>query len=178
MPTTLYTSAAQESVIADHLPIFEMNGFKLQVDDHAPCGQRIKLVSVPFSKSVQFGPDDVNELASMLSDGYADFFFDGKDSKHYLLLNNQSLVPAVGARLAAEDSSVPSKQRIARLLLPKLMSMFASRACRSAVMIGTALKSNEMKSIVSQLQHIEQPWNCPHGRPTMRHLFDLQSLSK
>jgi len=22
---------------------------------------------------------------------------------------------------------------------------------------------------------IEQPWNCPHGRPTMRHLVDLES---
>ena len=22
---------------------------------------------------------------------------------------------------------------------------------------------------------IDQPWNCPHGRPTMRHLLDMKS---
>ena len=57
--------------------------------------------------------------------------------------------------------------------LPKLLSMYASRACRSAVMIGTSLDLTRMKAIVSQMSDVEQPWNCPHGRPTMRHLFDM-----
>jgi DNA mismatch repair protein PMS2 len=43
-------------------------------------------------------------------------------------------------------------------------------------MIGTALKLPVMQSIVGKMQHVEQPWNCPHGRPTMRHLVDLQAL--
>lgn len=25
---------------------------------------------------------------------------------------------------------------------------------------------------------IDQPWNCPHGRPTMRHLFSLSEFKK
>ena len=25
----------------------------------------------------------------------------------------------------------------------------------------------------AQLARLEQPWNCPHGRPTMRHLGSL-----
>ncbi|KDO31448.1 hypothetical protein SPRG_04063 [Saprolegnia parasitica CBS 223.65] len=62
------------------------------------------------------------------------------------------------------------------LRLPKVTSMFASRACRSAVMIGTALHKEEMLKIVTQLAVLDQPWNCPHGRPTMRHLVDLNSL--
>ena len=57
--------------------------------------------------------------------------------------------------------------------MPKLAAMFASRACRSAVMIGTALEPQAMTKIVRRLGSIEQPWNCPHGRPTMRHLTDL-----
>lgn len=24
---------------------------------------------------------------------------------------------------------------------------------------------------------MDQPWNCPHGRPTMRHLVDLRETS-
>ncbi|OQR98480.1 hypothetical protein ACHHYP_08612 [Achlya hypogyna] len=62
------------------------------------------------------------------------------------------------------------------LRLPKVTAMFASRACRSAVMIGTALHKEEMLKIVTQLASLDQPWNCPHGRPTMRHLVDLNSL--
>jgi len=54
--------------------------------------------------------------------------------------------------------------------------MYASRACRSAIMIGTALKQAEMEGVVHRLQGVEQPWNCPHGRPTLRHLVDLVGL--
>ena len=60
--------------------------------------------------------------------------------------------------------------------LPKLVSVYASRACRSAIMIGTALKHSEMRSILDKLPGVEQPWNCPHGRPTVRHLADLNAL--
>ncbi|CAG8533298.1 16067_t:CDS:10 [Funneliformis mosseae] len=30
--------------------------------------------------------------------------------------------------------------------------------------------------IVKRMGDIDQPWNCPHGRPTMRHLFDLSQV--
>ena len=55
--------------------------------------------------------------------------------------------------------------------------MMTMRACRSAVMIGTALELSKMKQIVSQLARLDQPWNCPHGRPTLRHLVDLEQLA-
>jgi DNA mismatch repair protein PMS2 len=54
--------------------------------------------------------------------------------------------------------------------LPKLHSLFASKACRSAIMIGTALSLSQMTRLLNQLASLDQPWNCPHGRPTMRHL--------
>lgn len=67
--------------------------------------------------------------------------------------------------------------------LPKALEMFASRACRSAVMIGQALDRRKMTKVrelhdcarctgqrpqrcmqlVRQLEGLEQPWNCPHG---------------
>ncbi|KAL1525310.1 hypothetical protein AB1Y20_020171 [Prymnesium parvum] len=71
--------------------------------------------------------------------------------------------------LIAEAPGQPCK-------LPKLRSMFAMRACRSSVMIGTALEHSKMKQLISQLADLEQPWNCPHGRPTLRHLVDLSAL--
>ena len=62
--------------------------------------------------------------------------------------------------------------------LPKLRSMFAMRACRSAIMIGTALEPSKMRQLVLQLAQLDQPWNCPHGRPTIRHLCDMEALSQ
>uniref|UniRef100_A0A3B3S4U8 Mismatch repair endonuclease PMS2 n=1 Tax=Paramormyrops kingsleyae TaxID=1676925 RepID=A0A3B3S4U8_9TELE len=60
----------------------------------------------------------------------------------------------------------------------RVRQMFASRACRKSVMIGTALKNSEMKKLVAHMGEIEQPWNCPHGRPTMRHLANLHMLTQ
>uniref|UniRef100_A0A146KSI0 Mismatch repair endonuclease PMS2 n=1 Tax=Lygus hesperus TaxID=30085 RepID=A0A146KSI0_LYGHE len=57
-------------------------------------------------------------------------------------------------------------------------AMFASRACRKSVMVGTALDFKEMKRLVSQMGTIEHPWNCPHGRPTMRHLVNMELVKK
>ena len=52
-------------------------------------------------------------------------------------------------------------------------AMLASRACRSSVMIGTALERRGMERILKHLSGLDAPWNCPHGRPTMRHLAVL-----
>lgn len=55
----------------------------------------------------------------------------------------------------------------------RVRAMFASRACRKSVMIGTALKKSDMRTLVDHMAEIDKPWNCPHGRPTIRHLVNL-----
>ncbi|TIB61057.1 hypothetical protein E3P78_02943 [Wallemia ichthyophaga] len=57
----------------------------------------------------------------------------------------------------------------------KAKDMFASRACRMSVMVGKSLKKKQMTSIVRNLSTLKQPWNCPHGRPTLRHLLSLEN---
>ncbi|KAI1784264.1 DNA mismatch repair protein MutL [Ganoderma leucocontextum] len=52
-------------------------------------------------------------------------------------------------------------------------AMFAMRACRKSIMIGTALNRRQMTSVVQHMGTMDQPWHCPHGRPTMRHLSDI-----
>ena len=52
----------------------------------------------------------------------------------------------------------------------KMLRMLASRACRNSIMIGTALSHAEMSKIVLNLATLKKPWNCPHGRPTVRYL--------
>ncbi|XP_066250470.1 mismatch repair endonuclease PMS2 [Euwallacea similis] len=71
-----------------------------------------------------------------------------------------------------EDSSCSQSCKPSRV-----KAMLASRACRKSVMIGKTLSIREMRRIVDHMGEIEQPWNCPHGRPTMRHLLNLSLLT-
>lgn len=63
------------------------------------------------------------------------------------------------------------------LLRPKkVYSMLASRACRSSIMVGRTLDHKTMKKVVNNLTTLESPWNCPHGRPTLRFLKKIDSV--
>jgi DNA mismatch repair protein PMS2 len=57
----------------------------------------------------------------------------------------------------------------------KVRKILAMRACRSSIMVGKPLKENQMLKVVRNLGEMDKPWNCPHGRPTMRHLADLST---
>ena len=87
--------------------------------------------------------------------------FDTRDLDELIHLLSES--PNLGA-----DSSVPRPSRVRK--------MFAMRACRSSIMIGRTLSKKQMKTVVSHMGTIAKPWNCPHGRPTMRHLTSLEVL--
>jgi hypothetical protein len=55
----------------------------------------------------------------------------------------------------------------------KVRAMLAMRACRGSIMIGTALSHGQMQQTVARLADLDSPWNCPHGRPTMRHICSV-----
>lgn len=235
VPLVLESCASEELIILDNVPTFESNGFKLKIFPERSSGERIQIVAVPFSKHVQFGVDDVHELASLIADSH------GADGGSYLsklmlkndrieftksvvktnvekdevnrldIHNDDNLTHKAPSSLSLSDStadatfensssssSLKKRKSIYEhsdsssdlgphsrehssgdyIRIPKLVSMFASRACRSAIMIGTAMRHSEMRAVVGKLENIDQPWNCPHGRPTMRHLVDLLSIQR
>ncbi|KAK3111862.1 ATP-binding mismatch repair protein [Teratosphaeriaceae sp. CCFEE 6253] len=59
----------------------------------------------------------------------------------------------------------------------KVQRMLAMRACRSSIMVGKTLAAKQMQKVVKHMGEMERPWNCPHGRPTMRHLAGLGAWS-
>ncbi|KAI5368295.1 putative ribosomal protein S5 domain 2-type [Septoria linicola] len=67
----------------------------------------------------------------------------------------------------AGSSEVPRPKKVQRML--------AMRACRSSIMVGKTLTLAQMKKVVRHMGEMEKPWNCPHGRPTMRHLAGLSA---
>lgn len=87
--------------------------------------------------------------------------FDMRDFEELIHLLSES--PMLGS-----ESAIPRPGRVRK--------MFAMRACRSSIMIGKTLSQRQMKTVVTHMGTIDKPWNCPHGRPTMRHLTSLNAL--
>ncbi len=52
-----------------------------------------------------------------------------------------------------------------------------SIACRGAIKAGADCSSDQMESLIKQLFKTENPYTCPHGRPTMIS-FNRQELDK
>lgn len=65
----------------------------------------------------------------------------------------------------SKTTAVPRPSRVRK--------MFAMRACRSSIMVGNPLQQRHMEKLVRRMGELDKPWNCPHGRPTMRHLCSL-----
>lgn len=149
-PLRLELSPEEEVVASMHINIIRKNGFALEEDPHAPPGQHFQLKAVPFSKNITFGVEDLKDLISTLTD-------------------SQGECSIIGSyKMDTSDSVCPTRVR----------AMLASRACRSSIMIGHALGRNEMQKVLEHLVDLKSPWNCPHGRPTMRHLVDLTAIYK
>ncbi|KAL0127253.1 hypothetical protein PUN28_005508 [Cardiocondyla obscurior] len=101
------------------------------------------------------------ELVGIPVSGY--WQFDQKDIEELIFLIREA-----GNENKTKDIYRPSRVR----------EMLASRACRSAVMIGTALNLSDMHKLITQMAQMHNPWNCPHGRPTIRHLLSLLLIKK
>jgi DNA mismatch repair protein MutL len=55
--------------------------------------------------------------------------------------------------------------------------LVASFACRSAIKAGQKLTLDEMKLLADQLFATENPYSCPHGRPTI-HRLSVEEIEK
>jgi DNA mismatch repair protein MutL len=55
-----------------------------------------------------------------------------------------------------------------------LQALAANQSCRSAIKIHHPLTAEEMETVVSELFAADQPFSCPHGRPTVLMMSDLE----
>ena len=165
----------QEIAIMENLEVFEANGFKFRIDEGAESGHRVIITSLPMSLNpsskvaYQFGEDEILELATMLT-----------EDTLQTLVNATQLSQCTHGH-GDTPGGTPGGGGVPKLRVirpAKVRTVFAYKACRGAIMIGKPLTTQEMRVIVNNIHTLDQPWNCPHGRPTMRHLFDLSLLSK
>lgn len=176
MPLELFPS--EESCILENMEIFEKNGFRFQHHPDKSPRHRLSLTALPHSgaqdgrKAVQFGPDDVRALCSILDGTQGDYTHDGGTGADGSGLYGNNAVRRYAMSSSSQaNSNINADKVIARL--PKAIAMFANRACRGSIMIGTSLSEKEMQTVVHRLADVQHPWNCPHGRPTLRHVRDV-----
>lgn len=161
-PYNLQLTAIEEEIILENNATLLNNGFLVAVDDSGdlPVGQRCKLLSLPMSREITFSLADLEELIAILADS--------PPPPPSFLSSSPSYSPPSTNSNSGNSSSNP--------IIPRpsaIRKMFAMRACRSSIMIGKHLSKPQMAKIVKNMGELDKPWNCPHGRPTMRHLFGL-----
>ncbi|KAJ1675769.1 ATP-binding mismatch repair protein [Spiromyces aspiralis] len=146
---SLEMSVTDESIAIENMDLLAKNGFVLKVDETKPPGRRLLLRSQPFIDNILFTSSDLMELI-------------GKLSYHDSYCHRQS-----------QDGAKKEIPRCSRA-----RHVFATRACRKSIMIGDALNTSQMTRVVRNLSTLDHPWNCPHGRPTMRHLYQLPEKAR
>jgi DNA mismatch repair protein MutL len=73
-------------------------------------------------------------------------------------LEETTIIDEIISDLVSEEASqtVSNRERITRVV-----------ACRGAVKAGTVCTREQCQRIVDQLRQMQNPFTCPHGRPTM-----------
>ncbi|KAJ4465810.1 hypothetical protein C8J55DRAFT_246485 [Lentinula edodes] len=150
-PRPLELTASDELVALENLDVLRLNGFELEVVSDAQEEEDIEMVDDNPQSRVH------RKLRLIAQPVSKSTVFDMRDLEELIqLLHNR-----------------PTGQMVR---CSKARAMFAMRACRKSFMIGMPLNKSQMSTIVTHMGTIDQPWNCPHGRPTMRHLFDMTNL--
>ncbi len=154
-PKRLELTAVEEEIVRENRPALAANGFLVDLveDGSEPVGSRCRLRTLPLSRETTFDLADLEELIALLGEAAGTGLLSDEDEAGLAGLS------------AAQLTAVPRPAKVRK--------MFAMRACRSSIMVGRALSHRQMGSVLAHMGEMDKPWNCPHGRPTMRHLCSL-----
>ncbi|KAF7296343.1 hypothetical protein HMN09_01104400 [Mycena chlorophos] len=156
-PQPLELTAADELLALEKIEVLRQNGFEVEVQTE-PATAITSQVDSDSEDTVDTSAT-TPRLALTAQPVSKDTVFDMKDLEELI------------HRMRDTPTGVTPRCTKAR-------AMFAMRACRKSVMIGMSLTKSRMTAVVRNMGTMEQPWNCPHGRPTMRHLVDMLPIAK
>lgn len=114
-----------------------------------------------------------NEEVTMIKDNMD--IFQGLGFEIEPFGGNTFVIHAVPVFLAKENMEEVIKGVLDDILNQKNTSKMHGRreemltymSCRSAIKFGQALSLIEMQSLIMQMEKLQRPYTCPHGRPTM-----------
>lgn len=88
--------------------------------------------------------------------------FSNVDVKDFVLRFIENLISDIKTE---EETTITPKERVVR------------NACRAAIKANDLLTLSDVEKLISDLTQCEQPYFCPHGRPTILEL-DIQKIEK
>jgi DNA mismatch repair protein MutL len=84
------------------------------------------------------------------------------------------LVRAIPAVISQREWSVMLKESLDTFSGDWSENLLNRLACHSAIRAGQVLNEDEMRELIRQLEGVDLPNSCPHGRPTMIRLTQAQ----
>ncbi len=140
------------------------------------AGQARPSQTVLFPTTLELAPDEFSRLLEMLPSLEALGFRIREFGKHTVVVEGVPSDVAWGReREILRD--VLDRATEARSGAEFLEKLAANYACKAAVKAGDPLTQEEMASLVDRLFATENPYYCPHGRPTIVHL-SMHELDK
>ncbi|EEA06477.1 DNA mismatch repair protein, putative [Cryptosporidium muris RN66] len=202
LPMTL--TPAQEQTALTYKDIFESNGFKYVFNTNSTIGKRIQLTQIPIIMGSPLQQFDFLDLLTQITKYKLQVNFTSHDSINIGLVNvskqiknsctDTNITSSQGIK-NLEDTESDDEEDVVIVInqgantkstlwcptnrLPRpqrLWSILASKACRRAVMVGDDLNLTQMSKIIYNMSTLKSPWNCPHGRPSIRHLGNLTDI--
>jgi len=220
-PIPLHLSIHEKEILQEHLDLFKRNGFGIekikkpegessssfeggemkldeeqeeqeeeQEDHFGILSCEYQITSIPQlslitakNSSILFGEEDVKFLIEHISERGLESHKNNHHQDKINDINSSSSFP----------KSPKNDEKYSLLFsLSKVHDIFASKACRSSIMVGSPLQFSTMRGVISRLGELNHPWNCPHGfslflsflvrlfftfclcrRPTMKHLMEM-----
>ena len=146
IPMRLELGLADQHFFKSNISVFESLGFKILEKDK------------PDSEV----NNQANEGQNFFTKSYQSF------GKNFYI----KTIPEIhGFKYGVEDfydvlAILKNKPENKKVIFPKMLRDFASKSCRTAIMIGDSLPFADMKVVVDKMKGMQSPWYCPHGRPS------------
>jgi DNA mismatch repair protein PMS2 len=183
----LELTAADELVALENMGVLQQNGFEVALEEDQPAGRRLKLIAQPVNKNTEFdvqgkilyaqyrytgltcggghGNVDLEEILHLLRDRPFGTLVRSTKTRAMFAMRACRKSTMVGDPLNAKQMTTVS------LNPPPFFTRHSP--CFFLFLSCSCLTDGSSGQIIRHMGTIEQPWNCPHGRPTMRHLSDL-----
>ncbi|RKI39813.1 DNA mismatch repair endonuclease MutL [bacterium D16-51] len=97
--------------------------------------------------------------------GYQIEHFGGRE---YAVTGVPAHLPSIGTRELLTEVIDTLTEEAGRVRKPEiLLDKIASMSCKAAVKGNQKLPAEQMQELLKELMALENPYHCPHGRPTM-----------
>ncbi|CAD2084592.1 DNA mismatch repair protein PMS1, putative [Plasmodium vinckei brucechwatti] len=185
----LELSPSQIHIIEKNFVIFLRNGFEIEIAEE-PINKKRKINKDEHGENTENDIPDEETLVQIKVYLLSLPVFNGKILEvvdFMSLLYHLSNHPIIFDK-GIDDSFLKDKNKLTENTgtwfnynFPrpqKVWRILASKACRNAVMVGKPLNISEMITIKKKLSVLQNPWNCPHGRPTIKYIINNIEIQK